>query len=84
MRSINMHEAKTHLSRLIREAVETGEPFIIARAGEPLVKVEAVGEMKTPHNREKIFGALRGKAVIPDDIDAGFNEEILDMFGLND
>lgn len=41
MRTYNMHEAKTHLSRLVREAVE-GEPFIIARAGKPLVKVTAV------------------------------------------
>ena len=40
MRTYNMHEAKTHLSRLVREAVK-GEPFIIARSGKPLVKVVA-------------------------------------------
>ncbi len=38
MQTINIHEAKTHLSRLISKAAE-GEPFIIAKAGKPLVKV---------------------------------------------
>ena len=41
MRTVNMHEAKTHLSRLV-EAAANGEPFIIARAGKPVVKVVAV------------------------------------------
>ena len=41
MRTFNMHEAKTHLSRLV-EAAANGEPFIIARAGKPVVKVVAV------------------------------------------
>ena len=38
MRTVNMHEAKTHLSRLVDRAAK-GEPFIIAKAGKPLVKV---------------------------------------------
>ena len=41
MRVVNMHEAKTHLSRLVQAAAQ-GEPFIIARAGTPMVKVVAV------------------------------------------
>ena len=41
MRTVNIHEAKTNLSRLLQEAVE-GEPFIIARAGKPLVTVTKV------------------------------------------
>ena len=41
MRVVNMHEAKTHLSRLVKAAAE-GEPFAIARAGKPLVKVVAL------------------------------------------
>ena len=41
MRTVNMHEAKTHLSRLVRAAAD-GEPFIIARAGKPVVKVVAL------------------------------------------
>ena len=38
MRTVNIHHAKTHLSRLVEEAAD-GEPFIIAKAGKPLVKV---------------------------------------------
>ena len=41
MRTVNMHEAKTHLSRLVAAAAN-GEPFIIARAGKPVVKVVAL------------------------------------------
>jgi prevent-host-death family protein len=42
MRTINIHEAKTHLSRLVEEAA-AGLPFVIAKAGKPLVKVVALG-----------------------------------------
>jgi prevent-host-death family protein len=38
MRTVNMHDAKTHLSRLVEEAAK-GEPFIIAKAGKPMVRV---------------------------------------------
>lgn len=41
MKTVNIHEAKTHLSRLIDDAVK-GEPFVIARAGKPLVKVTVI------------------------------------------
>jgi prevent-host-death family protein len=41
MKTVNIHEAKTHLSRLIDAAVK-GEPFVIAKAGKPLVKVTAI------------------------------------------
>ena len=44
MRTVNVHEAKTHLSRLIADAVENGEGFVIAKAGKPLVKVEPLTE----------------------------------------
>jgi prevent-host-death family protein len=40
MRTVNIHEAKTHLSRLVARAAQ-GEPFIIAKAGKPLVKGRA-------------------------------------------
>lgn len=48
MRTINIHEAKTHLSRLLEQAVQ-GEPFIIARTGKPLVKVMP---LNTPEGRQ--------------------------------
>ena len=66
MRTYNMHEAKTHLSRLVREAVE-GEPFIIARAGKPLVKVTAVEDEEGGARRR--LGFLAGHISLPPDFD---------------
>ena len=56
MKTVNIHEAKTHLSRLV-EAAAKGEPFIIAKAGKPLVKVIAVEAPAAP----KRFGFMRGQ-----------------------
>lgn len=63
MKTVNMHEAKTHLSRLVEEAVQ-GEPFIIARAGKPLVKVVMI-ETDAPRRT----GFLAGQIDVPDDFD---------------
>jgi len=77
METVNMHEAKTHLSRLVEKASK-GEPFIIARAGKPLVKVVAIEESK-PVSR---FGFLKDvPMVIPDDFDRWGEDEIAEMFG---
>lgn len=65
MRTVNMHEAKTHLSKLIEGAVQ-GEPFIIARAGTPLVMVASL-EMPEPSAMRRT-GFLPGISV-PDDFD---------------
>ena len=66
MRIVNMREAKTHLSRLVRAAAE-GEPFIIARAGKPLVEVTAIrGEDAARKSR---IGFLDGQIRVPDDFD---------------
>ncbi len=75
MRVVNIHEAKTHLSRLIEEAVR-GEPFVIARAGKPLVKVSAL-EPPKPSRR---LGFLVGQPVPPDDFDRMHEAEIADLF----
>jgi prevent-host-death family protein len=77
MRTVNMHEAKTHLSRLVEQAAK-GEPFIIARAGKPLVKVVALEEAPKPAPQR--IGFLQGKYTIPDDIKAFAQEEIEEMF----
>jgi prevent-host-death family protein len=77
MRTVNMHEAKTHLSRLVDLAAK-GEPFVIARAGKPLVKVVPIEE--TPKTVPQRFGFLAGKGKIPDDIKAFAREEIEEMF----
>jgi prevent-host-death family protein len=66
MRTVNMHEAKTHLSRLV-EAAARGEPFVIARAGRPLVKVSAIEEPAAPVLRRT--GFLAGRIRTPEDFD---------------
>ncbi|HTV16888.1 MAG TPA: type II toxin-antitoxin system prevent-host-death family antitoxin [Acidobacteriaceae bacterium] len=67
MRTINIHQAKTHLSWLIHRAVQ-GEPFIIAKAGTPLVKVTALGTPEEPAMRRT--GFLAGEIRIPDNFDS--------------
>lgn len=77
MLTINIHEAKTHLSRLV-EAAAKGEPFIIAKAGKPMVKVVPLGE-DVPKSR---LGFMEGQFLAPDDIKTPFAKDIEDMFGL--
>jgi prevent-host-death family protein len=77
METVNIHEAKTHLSRLIEKAV-AGEPFIIAKAGKPMVKVTAVTEAATSPRRR--LGFLSGQFNVPKDIKAFAREEIDEMF----
>ncbi len=74
-RSVNIHEAKTHLSRLIDEAV-AGRSFQIAKAGRPLVTVTAIA----PSTVERRLGRLAGKATLPKDIKTPFASEIARMF----
>jgi prevent-host-death family protein len=67
MKIVNIHEAKTHLSRLIDSAVE-GEPFVIAKAGRPLVKVVALTEAEN-HQPQRL-GFLAGRIAVPADFNA--------------
>ena len=78
MRSINIHEAKTHLSRLVEEAAG-GEPFIIAKAGKPMVKVVPL-EPETPRPMKRIGFMADADIRIPDDFDTMYQEEIERMF----
>jgi prevent-host-death family protein len=80
MVTVNIHEAKTHLSRLIEKAV-AGEPFVIAKAGKPLVKVVAID---TPEVQPSRLGFLKGQFTVPDNFKDIGREEIEEMFGLND
>lgn len=75
VRVVNMHEAKSQLSKLVQSAVD-GEPFVIARAGKPLVKVVAL-EAQGPQGRRT--GFLRG-FLVPDDFDRMAADEIQEMF----
>ena len=76
MKTINMHEAKTHLSRLVERAVR-GEPFIIAKAGKPLVKVMAVD---APDQGTSRLGFLRDQIAVPDDFDEMGKADIERLF----
>ena len=75
MEIVNMHEAKTHLSRLVKKAA-AGESFVIAVSGKPMVKVVALGEVK-PTRR---YGFLDGKYEMPISFKEAYREEIEEMF----
>ncbi len=77
MRTVNIHEAKTHLSRLVQEAAQ-GKPFVIARAGKPLVKVIPYYEGAPATGR---LGFMKGEIEVPDDFDEMGAEAIEAMFG---
>ena len=79
MKIVNMHVAKTHLSRLIEDA-SNGEPFIIARAGKPAVTVRAIEIQATRPSRR--IGFLRGEIQVPDDFDTMGAADIQAIFGL--
>ena len=75
---MNIHEAKTHLSRLVEQAAG-GKPFIIAKAGKPLVKVM---RLDAPAGAEvQRLGFMQGEISVPDDFDHMGNEEIEHLFG---
>ena len=75
MKSVNIHEAKTHLSRLV-ERVQAGEEIIIAKAGRPaarLVPIEGAG-------RPVRIGGLKSRTPIPEDFNTMFETEIEALF----
>ena len=80
MRTVNIHEAKTHLSRLIEQAA-AGESFVIAKAGKPMVKVSALSTPEAGQVRR--LGFLAGQLSVPDDFDRIGAEEIAQLFGAN-
>ena len=77
MRTVNMHEAKTHLSRLVQRAAD-GEPYVIAKAGKPLVKVVPL-DFPTVNKTSRI-GFMKGLIKVPDDFDTMFQAEIEEEF----
>lgn len=76
MRTVNIHEAKTQLSKLVNEAAQ-GESFVIAKAGEPLVRVSSLEAPSAPRR----IGFLAGEVSVPDDFDQMGAAEIEAMFG---
>jgi prevent-host-death family protein len=77
MRTINIHEAKTHLSRLIEQAAQ-GEPFVIAKAGKPMVKVMALEAPAAGQTRR--IGFMEGQITVPEDFDRMGEKEIESLF----
>jgi prevent-host-death family protein len=78
MKTVNIHEAKTQLSKLIQEASK-GEAFIIAKAGKPVVKVTALGAPTGAQMRR--VGFMASQISVPDDFDRMGREEIERIFG---
>lgn len=76
MVTVNMHEAKTQLSKLVDQAVK-GEAFVIAKAGKPLVKVAA---LDAPAKLQRL-GFLAGEIAVPKDFDRMGEAEIAALFG---
>lgn len=77
MHTINIHEAKTHLSRLVEEAAK-GESFIIAKAGKPMVKVVPLSAEET--SAQNRLGFMLGEFQVPDDFDRLGADEIEILF----
>jgi prevent-host-death family protein len=78
MKTVNIHEAKTHLSKLVDKAAK-GEPFVIAKAGKPLVKVTALSAPLGAQVRR--IGFMAGQVSAPDDFDRMGQQEIERIFG---
>ena len=79
MQTVNIHEAKTQLSKLVDEAVK-GESFIIAKAGKPLVKVTRLDAPEAI--AKKRLGFMQGQISTPKDFDEMGKDEIAKLFGV--
>ena len=76
MRTVNIHDAKTHFSRLV-DAATSGEVIVIAKAGIPVAKLT---RLDAPTTQARRTGFLEGAATIPDDFDTLMQNEIAAMF----
>jgi prevent-host-death family protein len=77
-KQVNLHAAKTSLSRLVDEAME-GHDIVIAKAGKPMVRLVPVARETRRHG----FGADKGKIWISDDFDAPLPPDVLRAFGID-
>ena len=77
MITVNIHQAKTHLSKLVDQAAK-GEAFVIAKAGTPLVKVAGLDAPAVPQR----LGFLAGEIAVPKDFDRMGDVEIAALFGV--
>lgn len=75
MRTVGLHAAKTHLSRLVDQAA-AGEEIVIAKAGKPVAKLVPLDRPRA----RRALGSLRGRLRVPDDFDAPLPEDVLRAF----
>ncbi|MFN7085203.1 MAG: type II toxin-antitoxin system Phd/YefM family antitoxin [Burkholderiales bacterium] len=75
MYTVNIHEAKTHLSRLVEE-VAAGREVIIAKAGKPMARLVPLEAAPKKHH----LGLFKGQLNVPDDFDAPLSEDVLAPF----
>ena len=83
MKTVNLHAAKTHLSRLVDDAVN-GEEIVIAKAGRPVVRLVPVDNEaeEMAERRRRSLGALKGKMWLADDFDA-LPDDVARAFGID-
>lgn len=72
---VNIHEAKTQLSRLL-ERVALGEEVVIAKAGTPVAKLVPISTKK----KKRLIGSAKGEFIVPDDFNDPLPKEIEDLF----
>lgn len=77
MTTVNIHEAKTHLSRLLERAAK-GETIVIAKAGKPMARLTPLETRE--ENAKRRMGFMEGQIKVPDDFDTMFADEIERMF----
>ncbi len=77
MLTVNLNDAKTHLSKLVDQAAQ-GESFIIAKAGKPMVKVISLAAEET--SAANRLGFMQGEIIVPDDFDRMGGEDIVHLF----
>ena len=77
MQTVNIHAAKTNLSRLI-DAAEAGEDIVIARAGKPVARL--VSLTTAPHPAKRVLGRMAGQMRVSEDFDAPLPDDLLAAF----
>ena len=75
MIKVNVHEAKTHLSRLL-ERVAAGEEIIISKAGKPMAKLSPLSKPQS----DRVPGLDKGLIQVPDDFDGPLPQDLLELF----
>jgi prevent-host-death family protein len=73
--TVNIHEAKTHLSRLVEQAAQ-GQEVVIAKAGKPMVRLVPI----EPQPASRRLGFMAGEGRIELDVKAGFSADVEEMF----